>query len=108
MQPEIHQYFRSVAQKYNIIPHIRFRSIVEKAQWDPETATWLVTITNASKKTYTKRSKFIISAVGGLSIPKQCDIPGAEKFKGALFHSAEWDHSIKLAGKEVVTIGELY
>ena len=31
MQPEIHQYFRSVAEEHKNIPHIRFRSVFEKA-----------------------------------------------------------------------------
>jgi cation diffusion facilitator CzcD-associated flavoprotein CzcO len=87
---------------------VRFRSVVEKAEWDETTATWVVSIADAEGKTYMMRSKFLVSAVGGLSIPKKCDIPGAENFNGVLFHSAQWDHTVDLKGKDVVTIGKSF
>ncbi|CRL23639.1 unnamed protein product [Penicillium camemberti] len=32
LQPEIHQYFVSVANKYNLRPHMRFDSVVKSAE----------------------------------------------------------------------------
>lgn len=106
MQPEIHRYFVSIAHKYNIPRHVRFHSIVQSARWNNDNAMWDVTIQDlTSKQTYKRRCKILISAVGALSVPKKCDIPGAEKFKGRLFHSAQWDHSFDWKGKEAVTVG---
>ena len=51
------------------------------------------------------RSRVFVSAVGALSIPRECEIEGAGTFKGALFHSARWDHEFDWGDKEVVVIG---
>jgi cation diffusion facilitator CzcD-associated flavoprotein CzcO len=84
---------------------VRFHSTVKSAEYEPETATWRVIIEGQRNFLIQKRCKILISAVGALSIPKQCDIPGAESFKGHLFHSAKWDHSFDYKNKEVICIG---
>ena len=33
------------------------------------------------------------------------ELPGLNRFDGARFHSARWDHSFDLAGKKVAVIG---
>ena len=33
------------------------------------------------------------------------DIEGIDEFRGAAFHSAQWDHSVDLTGKRVAIIG---
>jgi len=92
MRPEIQKYFHSIAEQYNIVPHIQFHSTVEKAIREENTATWVVAIkdqkTNESK---TRRCKILVSPVGALSVPKECETPGALNFQGLLFHSAKWD-----------------
>ena len=55
--------------------------------------------------TYDRRCKVLVSAVGVLSEPNPCDIAGAASFQGAMFHTADWDHSFDYKGKEVVVIG---
>ncbi|KAF2709760.1 FAD/NAD(P)-binding domain-containing protein [Pleomassaria siparia CBS 279.74] len=106
MQPEIQQYFRSVAEQYRIVEKIRFHSVVTKARWDDDNDIWIVTVLDVtSKKSTIRRCKILVSAVGALSVPKKCEIPGAENFKGPLFHSAQWDHSFEWKDKEVVVLG---
>ncbi|KAK2794813.1 hypothetical protein FQN52_007584 [Onygenales sp. PD_12] len=106
LQPEIFSYFRSVAAKYDITPHVSFNSTVETADFDETTGTWLVTILDQKTgRLQQRRAKILVSAVGALSVPKECDIKGAGNFKGKLFHSAKWDHSFDWAGKEVVVVG---
>jgi len=46
-----------------------------------------------------------ILAVGGLAIPNSCTIPGAETYKGDIFHSARWNHGVSLTNKNVVVVG---
>lgn len=106
MRPEIQRYFRTVAEQYDIVPSIRFCSVVEKADWDTSSATWLVTVKNLqSKETFIRRCKVLVSAVGGLSVPKKCETPGASDFQGPLFHSAQWDHSFDWKDKDIVVLG---
>ena len=47
----------------------------------------------------------LVSAVGALSVPKECETPGASNFQGPLFHSAKWDHSFDWKNKDVVVLG---
>jgi cation diffusion facilitator CzcD-associated flavoprotein CzcO len=106
MQPEIQAYFRSVAEQYRVIEHIRFHSIVEKAEWDDDAKVWIVTVQDLKTKQRTiRRAKILVSGVGSLSVPRKCDIPGVETFQGKMFHSAEWDHTFDWAGKDVVVLG---
>ncbi|KAF4981440.1 hypothetical protein FZEAL_2752 [Fusarium zealandicum] len=106
MQPEIHSYFKGVAAKYDIEKNVRFHSAVESARWDELSGTWEVNVrdTNTSEVTI-RRSKILVSAVGALSVPKACTIPGASDFDGHLFHTAQWDHSFDWKDKEVIMIG---
>ena len=107
LQPEIQAYFRSIAEKHDVPRHISFGQTVQKAEWVEESSTWLVELLDGrTKQTYSRRCKVLVSAVGALSVPKSCDIKGHEKFKGALFHSAKWDHSFDWEDKEVVVVGK--
>lgn len=68
---------------------------------------WSVQLVDlATNKTYTRYSRFIITAVGFLDVPKGPEsITGVQKFRGQLFHSSNWDHDIDFQGKDVVVIG---
>ncbi|GAB7344044.1 hypothetical protein MBLNU457_1963t1 [Dothideomycetes sp. NU457] len=106
MQPEIHKYFRGIAEQYDIVPHIRFKSAVESAEWDQDNANWVVTITDQqTNQNYKLRSRAVVTAVGSLSVPNPCQIQGHEDFQGPLFHSATWDNTFDWSNKEVVVIG---
>lgn len=106
LQPEILDYLKRVAAKYDIEKHARFHSIVNSAHWDESSRTWLVTVTDLkASKTYNRRCKILVSAVGILSLPNGCDIDGASSFKGPLFHTAQWDHSFDWKDKDLVVIG---
>ncbi|TGJ80712.1 hypothetical protein E0Z10_g8050 [Xylaria hypoxylon] len=106
LQPEILEYFQNVADKYAIEKHTRFGSIVTSAHWEASSGTWLVSVKNLKTlETYDRRCKILISAVGLLSQPTPCEIPGESSFQGRIFHTAEWDHSFDYKDKEIVVIG---
>jgi len=106
MRSEIQAYFRGVAEKYKILPHVTFNTTVERADWNDASQHWETTLKNQqTKETYTKRSRILISGVGNLSVPRDCELPGAETFKGSLFHSALWDHRFDWKDKDVVVLG---
>lgn len=58
-------------------------------------------------KTEVVRAKIVVSGVGGLVEPKTWpkDIPGIDDFEGEVLHTARWDSSVDLEGKNVVVIG---
>src|SRR5689334_11008013 len=100
-QPEIQQYLQGVTDKYGLRRYIQFNSHVDRAHWDDDEKRWHV---------YTKDGRefvaqFLISGAGGLHIPLIPDFEGLSDYEGVVFHSAQWDHSVDLAGKRVAVIG---
>ena len=100
-QAEIWSYMRKVADEQGIRPYIDFGVEVTGASWDEDRKVW--TIRTASGEDY--QARVVVAGVGGLHIPNIPEIQGAETFEGPKFHSAQWDHSVDLAGKKVVVIG---
>jgi cation diffusion facilitator CzcD-associated flavoprotein CzcO len=106
MQPELLAYFHSVAHRWNLAADTYLQHTVQEASWDSATSTWLVQVFDQrQKRPFTIRSLALVSAVGALSSPKECDIIGHEDFSGKIFHSALWDHDFDHAGKDVLVLG---
>ena len=99
-QPEIQEYLRTVAAKYDVGRKHLFDTEVTRAQWDPASERWLVDTTSGQ---FT--ADVLVPAVGALAEPQLPDIPGIDTFRGKLFHSARWDHDADLEGKRVALIG---
>ncbi|KAF8461856.1 4-hydroxyacetophenone monooxygenase [Kalaharituber pfeilii] len=121
-QAEILDYTNGTAIKWGIKPKIRFSSEVERAEWIEETKRWRVYLRRRTRnerwaldsltgkereedETWVHECKVLISAVGQLTVPVPCTIPGHENFKGALFHSSRWDNGVDVTGKDIVVVG---
>jgi cation diffusion facilitator CzcD-associated flavoprotein CzcO len=100
-QQEIWAYLRRCAEKYGVAAHIRYGREVERMEWDDTTQRWRTA--TAAGEVYTSRA--IVSGTGALHVPSVPEIPGADRFAGAAFHSAQWDQSCDLAAKRVAVIG---
>ena len=96
---EIQAYFEKVTAKYGIEKLIRFNQEASSAEFVD--GRWQL----AFKSGLTDSADVIITATGVLHHPSYPDIPGMDSFKGALFHSARWDHSGDLDGKRIGVIG---
>ena len=102
-QPELQSYFSDVMHRHCVQQRVRFSTEVVSAVWEDD--AWTVTVRNANGYNETLRARAVISAVGQLNAPYIPDIPGADSFTGPAFHTARWDHSTDLTGKNVVMIG---
>ena len=100
-QPEILDYLRHCARKYDLLRHIRFGAEVETARFDDEAQRWLVKTTDGKERT----ADVFIAACGQLSQPIIPELPGRKSFGGEQFHSARWNHDYDLTGKRVAVIG---
>ena len=101
-QPEILAYAIFVADRLDLRRHYLFNTRVTSATWDESAKVWRATLDNGE----TLEAPYCIMATGPLSIPKDPDIPGIERFKGILLRAQKWPHEkIDLAGKRVGVIG---
>lgn len=101
-QPELMRYFDFVATRLDLRKHYRFNTRVQRAQWDADRARWVVT--TQSGEVY--EARYCVMATGPLSVPRDPDIPGLDKFKGELYRAAKWPHQpVSYAGKRVAVLG---
>lgn len=100
-QPVILDYIKHVAEKYDLMRHVRLGAEVVRATYDDEARSWSVELGDGD----TLVVDVLVSAVGQLSRPSYPDIPGLGTFEGPNFHSATWDHEVDLKGKRVAVIG---
>lgn len=100
-QPQILDYLKTVADKYDVRRHVRFHCEVNSASWSDADAAWALVLTSGETLT----AEVLVPAVGQLSLPAYPVIEGTESFDGPAFHSATWDHEVDLSGKRVGVIG---
>jgi cation diffusion facilitator CzcD-associated flavoprotein CzcO len=98
---EIWDYLRGCARKYGVDGHIRYGCAVSQMNWDEQAQCWHVATT--SHGPYQARA--VVAAAGALHLPSCPDIPGRGEFGGTAFHSARWDHTVSLKGRQVAVIG---
>jgi len=103
-QPEILEYLDHCAEKYGVLPHVRFGTEVLGARFDEATGTWHVR-TRCDGREETLEADVLVSGVGQLHRPWTPEVPGLDAFAGATFHSAEWRHDVALAGKRIGVVG---
>jgi cation diffusion facilitator CzcD-associated flavoprotein CzcO len=99
-QPEIERYLARVAEDFDLGRSVRLGTTVTGARWDDGAQRWSVETDRGELS-----ARVLVSAAGALSDPKNPEIEGLERFRGATFHSAQWDHDYDLEGKRVAVIG---
>ena len=83
-QPELKKYFEDVAQRHDILEHVRFATEVRSATWDEADAMWTVEVATAGG-VEKLAARAIVSAVGQLNRPMVPDFPGRDSFRGPAF-----------------------
>jgi cation diffusion facilitator CzcD-associated flavoprotein CzcO len=96
---EIEGYFEEVAKRHGVSERIRFGEEVTRLAWAG--GRWQLETGTGRRDA----ADIVIAATGVLHHPNQPDIAGLDSFAGACFHSARWDHTVKLDGKRVGIIG---
>ena len=97
---QIWEYSQQVARDLRIAEQTRFGEEVLDARWDAERAVWVIRTT-----TLELTADILVDGSGVLTDPTYPDIPGLDRFQGALFHSGAWDHDHDLTGERVAVIG---
>ncbi|MEU6827610.1 NAD(P)/FAD-dependent oxidoreductase [Nocardia beijingensis] len=101
-QAEILSYLEHVADRFDLRQHFTFNTRVVGATWNAADRLWEVRLDNGR----TRRGRYLISGAGGLSTPKDFDVPGLANFTGLQVSTSRWNISLDdLAGKRVAVIG---
>ena len=92
--------------KFDLRKHMHFSVECLGAKWDSASNLWAIRLRDhKTMLEYTRYATVFVSAVGGISYPRDVTFPGMEKFKGEMFHSARWNHKYDYTGKRMAVIG---
>ncbi len=97
-QDELAEYTAHVIDKYGLREKTVTGTNVTEIAWDGD--AWAIR-TSAGEF----RATFVVNATGPLSTPVVPEFEGRDTFRGAAFHTNDWDHSVDLRGKRVAVVG---
>jgi cyclohexanone monooxygenase len=100
-QPEILKYLRHVAERFELRRDIQFESRVVALAYDANTSRWTVRTDRGD----TVSTQFCIMATGCLSTAQMPDFPGAEDYRGHVYHTGTWPGPVDFTGQRVGVIG---
>ncbi|PFG73819.1 cyclohexanone monooxygenase [Tepidiforma thermophila] len=103
---ELQGYFRYVADRWNLWPHMSFGQRMTRATFDEHGQQWRVETSTGDTVT----CRFLIMATGSTTTPIDPAkfFSGTSKYRGELYHSARWPRDKEvddLKGKRVAVIG---
>jgi len=101
-QPEILEYARFVADRFDLRSGMQFDTRVTAASYDEASARWNVDTDQGDHYT----GRFLIAATGCLSVPRLPDFEGLDSFEGDWYHTGDWPHEgVDFTGKRVGVVG---
>lgn len=103
---ELVPYFRFVADRWDLWPHMTFHQRVVSATWDEKNCLWHVRTSTGE----TISTRHLVLAMGSTTQPldPRSLFPGVERYRGELYHSARWPEgksTSSLKGRRVGVIG---
>lgn len=117
-QPELLDYIRHVADRFDLRSDISLETRVDSARFDTESDRWLIETSSVSsdlaganttepaKITETVSARFLILGVGCLSATHVPPFEAADSFTGPVYHTGRWpQEDVDLTGKRVGVIG---
>ncbi|HME70669.1 MAG TPA: NAD(P)/FAD-dependent oxidoreductase [Myxococcota bacterium] len=96
---EIQAYFEGVARRHGVTSRICFGAEITFGEFSG--GRWHLETKDGRRD----EVDVVIAATGVLHHPRVPSIEGLDRFGGALFHSARWDHAVKLEGRRVGIVG---
>jgi len=103
---EFEEYLKAVAAKFKVYDNTKFSHKFIKAEWFEEDGQWEVHVQRLSdNEIIVDRAEFLIKATGLVNEWQWPHIPGREKFKGTMLHTANWDDNFDPTGLKVAVLG---
>ena len=98
---EIQEYLHDLARHYGVYDLISYDTQASGAIWNSAEAVWDIRSTDDR----TWKTRYLIWSGGLLSTPTVPELAGMERFKGDMFHTAQWPDAVDLADKRVAVVG---
>ena len=103
-QPEIRAYLHRVARESGVLDRVLLETTVVDVRWDRAALQWRVEA-QGPRGVLVVDADVVVSAAGALSDPRTPDLAGLDRFRGRMFHTARWDHTVDLSGTRVAVLG---
>ncbi len=101
-QPVILEYLEHVTDRLQLREHFTFNARVESVSYDCDARVWRLRTDAGVEAT----ARFVVTAVGCLSVASIPDFPGADSFAGRSLHTSSWPHTpVCFSGKRVGVVG---
>jgi cation diffusion facilitator CzcD-associated flavoprotein CzcO len=86
--PELLAHAQAIGRKFGFYEHTLFHTELTSATWDSRSARWRITTDRGDRL----RARHVILAHGAFTQPKLPNIPGIDRYRGHVFHTARWDY----------------
>ena len=105
--PAIRRYVNETADEHGVREHVRFGWRVSSANWNTDSAEWLVTVNHGDLGERQIRCNFLSMCCGyyRYEAGHQPDFPGLDEYQGQVIHPQHWPEGLDTSGKRVVVIG---
>ncbi|MFP6748444.1 MAG: NAD(P)/FAD-dependent oxidoreductase [Alphaproteobacteria bacterium] len=101
-QPEILEYARHVAERFELRRDIDFDTLVTAAHFDEGDGRWRVETDQGERLS----AQFLVMATGCLSSTQVPDFKGLDSYRGKTYHTGDWPHeAVDFTGLRVGIIG---
>lgn len=101
-QPEILDYLKHVADRFDLRRDIRFNTRVTSAVFDDKANEWVIGTADGK----VLRAQFFVSAVGCLAAANIPEFEGRDEFAGETYFTGQWPHDgVDFTGQRVGVIG---
>jgi len=100
-QPKILGYLNHVTDRYDLRRSMQFNTGISASHFDEARKLWVV----KTEQGATHTARFLITALGLLSVINYPNIPGRDTFKGEMFHTGKFPRDVSFTGKRVGVIG---
>nr|WP_249420620.1 NAD(P)/FAD-dependent oxidoreductase [Rhabdothermincola salaria] len=103
--PEVKRYLEHIAEKFDVLPNVRFGHDLVEARFDDDAEVWHVTFRLDDGSTVSHQANAVVSAAGLFANPMVPEFPGVDAFGGTVIHPTAWPDDIDLSDKRVAVIG---
>ncbi len=99
--PAILAYIEETAAEAGIAPNIHYNERVTAARWSSADARWTI----EAATTWTCSFLYVCAGYYDYAAGYTPELPGRERFAGAIIHPQHWPEDLDYAGKRIVVIG---